>query len=301
MTRFQLRLAAVAALCVTVCGLTGCSGGGGALGLSGPQHKLLPSTKEFRAVTPAPSGPRELAKVLLPAHVVEPGDVLLVQPVELDAPVRISADQPVQPDGTIDLGTFGRPVVAGKTLDVIGVELNQLLKARSKEPVTLTVRIVNRASKEFYVLGAVNAPGKFVVTGRETALDAIVQAGGLTNSASEKNIILSRPTAPCGCRVVLPVCYQQIIQLGDTTTNYQIMPGDRIYVPSKGMLEGLLPDCLKKKTCDPCDTPQTLCPMDRPGCGTAGCAVAGGCAAAAAPAVPAVEPIALPPLPSTMK
>ena len=38
-----------------------------------------------------------------------------------------------------------------------------------------------------------------------------------------------------------PVCYQQITQLGDTTTNYQLQPGDRVFVPSKGTLEGLLP------------------------------------------------------------
>ena len=40
-----------------------------------------------------------------------------------------------------------------------------------------------------------------------------------------------RPTPPRSCRVVLPICYRQITQLGDTSTNYQIKPGDRIYFP----------------------------------------------------------------------
>lgn len=31
---------------------------------------------------------------------------------------------------------------------------------------------------------------------------------------------------------VLPVRYQQIIQMGEVSTNYQLLPGDRIYVPS---------------------------------------------------------------------
>ena len=35
------------------------------------------------------------------------------------------------------------------------------------------------------------------------------------------------------------MCYRQIVQLGDTTTNYQLQPGDRIYVPGKGFWENL--------------------------------------------------------------
>jgi polysaccharide export outer membrane protein len=50
------------------------------------------------------------------------------------------------------------------------------------------------------------------------------------------------------------VCWKNIVQLGDTATNYQIAPGDRIYVPSRGGLENLL-----KKHADknPCCGPQS--------------------------------------------
>src|SRR5262249_4867253 len=46
-------------------------------------------------------------------------------------------------------------------------------------------------------------------------------------------------------------------QLGDTSTNYQILPGDRIFVPNKGLLEMI---CPKKQECVPCGRPQTPCP-----------------------------------------
>jgi hypothetical protein len=39
--------------------------------------------------------------------------------------------------------------------------------------------------------------------------------------------------------VTLPICYRQITQLGDTSTNYQLQPGDRIYVGTKTLWEGL--------------------------------------------------------------
>ena len=65
--------------------------------------RIDPGTGGAKGAVPAPV-PRELAMELLPTHVVVPGDTLLVQPVELDAPLRLPPDQPVQPDGTIDLG-----------------------------------------------------------------------------------------------------------------------------------------------------------------------------------------------------
>src|SRR5207244_3519626 len=82
-----------------------------------------------------------------------------------------------------------------------------------------------RVSKVYYVLGEVNAPGSFTLSGRETVLDGILAAGGLNERASRRNIILSRPTHPDSCRVVLPICYYEIVQLGDTSTNYQLAPG----------------------------------------------------------------------------
>lgn len=254
---------------VALWGLTVATAGCETLGLTPPTNRLLPDTKAIRNSTPVPAQvPRELAKELHPPFVVEPGDTLLVQPAELDSPIRLPPDQTIFPDGTIDLGTYGRPVVAGKTLPQIEAELRQIISTKEtlKEPVRITVRLIGRASKVYYVLGEVNAPGAFPINGRETVLDGIIAAGGISRKASEQNIVLSRPTPPDGCRVVYPVCYSSIVQLGDTSTNYQLQPGDRIYVPSRGMLEGVLPARCRKG--GPCDKPQI-------GCGGGACAPAG--------------------------
>jgi polysaccharide export outer membrane protein len=225
-------------------------------------HQLIPVAKSMRTTCLAPLAlPRELDKHSSPPYTVEPGDVLLVQPVSLDSPVRLPGDQPVLPDGTINLGCWGRLPVAGHTVDQIEAAVRALVEAQVKAPVPICVRIVARLSKVYYVLGEVNAPGAFPLSGRETVLDAIVAAGGLNNRASRKNIILSRPTKPGECRVVLPICYEEIVQLGDTTTNYQIAAGDRLYVPTRGW-----DDCKKNKCCWPCGGPQTACPppLDHP-------------------------------------
>jgi hypothetical protein len=82
-------------------------------------------------------------------------------------------------------------------------------------------------------------------------LDAILEAGGLTSEASPCDIILVRPTHGTECRVVLPVCYRQITQIGDVTTNYQLQPGDRIVVGTRTLCEELAV-WRQTKSCDRC-------------------------------------------------
>ncbi len=226
-------------------------------------HKMLDSAKEIRTANAGPQAlPRELDKHPLPSYVIEPGDVLLVQPSDLDSPVRVPGDQPVLIDGTINLGKYGRLLVAGKTVDDVEAAVRAHIEAqgkdaKEKEVGPITVRIVNRSSKVYYVLGEVNAPGSFTLNGRETVLDGVLAAGGLTDKASRSNIILARPTPPPSCRIVLPICYREIVQLGDTSTNYQLQPGDRIFVASRTMKEELFPS---KQESVGCCGPQTACP-----------------------------------------
>lgn len=257
----------------------GCSLGSGSsrFTLFPEGHKLLDSAKAIKSAYTEPQAvPRELDKRVAAPYTVEPGDVLLVQPADLDSPVRFPGDQPVLPDGTINLGRFGQVVVAGKTVPeiemLVKAQIDGVLKTQPvpREPRDLgiqrdvhevgpiTVRVVTRQSKVYYVFGEVNAPGSFTLKGNETVLDAIVSAGGLNDRASRSNIILSRPTVPNSCRIVLPVCYSEIVQLGDTSTNYQLAAGDRIYVPTRNPMDS----CFlhkKKKDCPPCGGPQSPC------------------------------------------
>ncbi len=261
--------------------LGGCTGRpGGPFSLATEGQRLLPATKELRQAAPdALALPRELDKALAPPYVVEPGDVLLVQPANFDSPARLPGDQPVLPDGTINLGRYGRLLVAGKTVEQIEPEVRAVVEAQTADAGPIAVRIVSRQSKVFYVLGEVNAPGAYPLTGRETVLDALLVAGGVNNRANLDGVTLSRPTPPDGCRVVLPVCYEEVVQLGDTATNYQVAAGDRIFVPAKGFFDQLFH---KNKQCLPCGRPQVSC-----------AAVPGGlsaCGACWTPAVPASTP-----------
>jgi protein involved in polysaccharide export with SLBB domain len=216
----------------------GCSSGGNAL--FPHTYKLLPQARDISSQM-RPTDPRELAKQALEAYFIQPGDVLLIDVTDLEADIRVPADQPVMPDGTIDLGQYGRIVVAGLTIEQIEGLVHDVIQAQEKGKTIkpLNVRLNVADSARYYVLGEVNSPGAYPLIGRETVLDAIQAAGGLSDRASDCQIILSRPTPPCSCRIVLPVCYDRIVQLGDTTTNYQIRPGDRIFVATRTCLEAI--------------------------------------------------------------
>ncbi len=266
----------------------GCSSGPGQSFLS-QGHSLLETAESLRWVNAqALKIPRELEKEPLPTYVVEPGDVLLIQPIELDSPVRLPGDQPILPDGTINLGKYGHLVVAGKTVPEIETMVRAAVQVQTKDAGFISVRLVSRQSKVYYVVGDVNSPGVFQLNGRETVLDGLMAAGGLTDNASRDNIILSRPTRPNCCRVVLPVCFREIVQLGDTTTNYQLAPGDRIYVPSRTLMETVFGRHCSKSPCGGAHTACVLPPYPGGPC----CDGPGGTAPGyATPLPPAGEPV----------
>ena len=103
----------------------------------------------------------------------------------------------------------------------------------------VSARLVNWESKKIYVLGEVNSPGAFQYNGHQNVLDGIIEAGGLTSKANHHEIIVARPTTCDSCRIVMKVCYDQIVQLGDSSTNYQLQPGDRVFIPALTFLDDL--------------------------------------------------------------
>ncbi|WP_372716261.1 polysaccharide biosynthesis/export family protein [Novipirellula sp.] len=237
--------------------LAGCS----ALGLSlfPTGHYLTKQTEEVLKRSPSPAKlPRELNRTVVEAHYLEPGDVLLIETVKLDSDVRLPADQRVMTDGSIDLGGYGRVVVAGLTLEDAEALVEQTLVEEGEEKTEINIRLLE-AMHRFYVLGEVNSPGSYPLTGYETVLDGILAAGGLTSDAAPCKLLLARPTSSHSCRVTLPVCYREITQMGDTATNYQLQPGDRIYVASRTFFEELM-FWQATQTCDRCCKCQTPCP-----------------------------------------
>jgi polysaccharide export outer membrane protein len=145
----------------------------------------------------------------------------------------IAGEHLVAPDGTVNLGIYGRVRVVGMTLDEAKFAIEAMLSTRFERP-EVAVDVFGYNSKVYYVVTQGAGLGdqiiQFPITGNETALDAISQIQGLSPSSSTR-MWVARPGSNCqeGDQI-LPVDWLSITQRGDTTTNYQVLPGDRIYV-----------------------------------------------------------------------
>ncbi len=246
---------------IVIAMLATCSLGCSSLGLTlyPAGHFLTKQAEQVLDASPREADlPTELSKDVLPAHFLEPGDELLIEPVNFESNVRVPADQKVLVDGSVDLGEFGRTMIAGLTLEEAESLIEQRIVQAGGEKNEINVRLLEPVHR-YYVLGEVNSPGSFPLQGHETVLDAIVAAGGLTGNASPCKLLLSRPTEQRSCRITLPICYREITQLGDSSTNYQLRPGDRVIVATRGFCEEIM-FCLATKTCERCCKCQSACP-----------------------------------------
>lgn len=152
---------------------------------------------------------------------------------------EISGDYLVMPDGMVNLRGFGQINLSGKTV----VEARrELLKHLDQyfESLELSIDVVGFNSGGYYVIVAGVNSGesvtRFPITGNETVLDAIAQIRGL-KKVSSKTMWVARAT-PGGCDTEenLPVDWDAIVRGGATGTNYQLLPGDRLYIVDDNLI-----------------------------------------------------------------
>jgi polysaccharide export outer membrane protein len=153
--------------------------------------------------------------------------------VQTNAPQQIRGPHLVRSDGTIALGTYGAVPVAGLTLAQARHEIEAHLREFFQDP-EVSLDIVGYNSKVYYVVFDYGGAGQQVVrlpiTGNETVLDGIGQVNGLPTVSDFRRMCLSRPAPDNSCPQILPVDWRAIVEDGDTRTNYQILPGDRLLV-----------------------------------------------------------------------
>ncbi len=147
---------------------------------------------------------------------------------------QIRGEHLVRMDGTVSLGTYGDVYVAGLTLAGARLAIEALLSGELLNP-RVTVDVAAYNSKVYYVIYDGGGRGQEVVklplAGGETVLDAISALHGLPAASSTKRIWIARPVpGQVGCRQILPVDWDAITEGGATNTNYQLFPGDRVYV-----------------------------------------------------------------------
>jgi polysaccharide export outer membrane protein len=147
---------------------------------------------------------------------------------------QVRGEHLVRQDGTIGLGSYGSVYVTGMTIVQAKAAIEEHLSQFLFEP-KVSIDIGGFNHNVYFVIFDFPGTGqflyKFPITGNETVLDALGDTRGLPAGVSKRRIWVARPApARSGHVQILPVDWAGITRNGLTATNYQLFPGDRIYV-----------------------------------------------------------------------
>lgn len=153
------------------------------------------------------------------------GDVVLVSVwKEPDASQEVT----VRSDGKVSLPLIKEVDIAGRTPTEAERDLSEKFnKMIPGADVTVMIRTVN--SRKVYLVGAVRTVGSVNMTSRLTVLQAIAQAGGLTDFAKKKHIYILRHEN--GKQVRLPFNYEAVIRGERMEQNVVLQPDDTVVIP----------------------------------------------------------------------
>lgn len=159
------------------------------------------------------------------------GDDLQIQVWRND---DLSAKVPVRPDGKISSPLVGDIVAAGLTTQELAKAVTEKLSTYIRNP-EVTVIVANPVSADFLrrvrVTGSVRTPVSVSYRQGMTALDIVLQAGGLTEFAAPSKARLYRTVE--GRTKVYPIDLDAILKQGDLSTNYPLYPSDVVTVPER--------------------------------------------------------------------
>lgn len=149
---------------------------------------------------------------------------------------QITGPHLVRQDGTVSMGNYGSVYIANMTIDDARKAIEDHLAQYVLKPeISLDVYVYN--SKWYYLIMDRAGMGQTVlrmpITGRETVLDALSNMMGTWFLSSNRYMWLARPNGQDPTKFqIFPIDWPAITKGGSPFTNYQLLPGDRLYVQS---------------------------------------------------------------------
>ena len=187
---------------------------------------VMAAEQTDRAQHTETSGQRVALHQQMP-FLIGPSDVLSISVwnhKELDRTVT------VRPDGKLSFSLVGEIMAAG----LAPMELQAVMEAALSKyvniiPGEVAVVVDEVHSYAVSVLGEVNHPGRFEFQKLVTVLDALAQAGGLTEFASSSHILILRNYQ--GKSEKIKFDYKRGLKAKDDAVWVTLMPGDIVMVP----------------------------------------------------------------------
>jgi polysaccharide export outer membrane protein len=141
---------------------------------------------------------------------------------------ELTQDIVVMPDGRISFPLIGEILVQGKTITQLKDIITQKLQDYISAP-QVTVIVRESRSLRIYTIGKLMNPGPYPLEADMTVLQALSVAGGFTEWADMKNILIIRRTGKK--EIQMPFNYKEFIAGQKPDQNILLMPNDTIVVP----------------------------------------------------------------------
>ncbi len=158
-------------------------------------------------------------------YVIGPEDVLYIHVWREESLTRTV---PVRMDGNISL-----PIIQEiKASELTPLQLKEELTKRLKEFIespNVSVTVMEANSFKVYVTGQVKTPGVYRLRSETTVLQIIPMAGGFTDWANEKKILVVRKEN--GKEKRITVNYKKIMKGDDPASNLILKAGDTVIIP----------------------------------------------------------------------
>jgi polysaccharide export outer membrane protein len=159
------------------------------------------------------------------SYLVKPGDTLVVSVWKEE---DLLQEVIVRPDGGFSFPLAGDVMAAGRTVEMIRVELTRKL-TRYIPDLVATVMVTGFDGNNIYVIGQVTNPGAFVMNPRVDVMQALSLAGGTTTFAELNDIKILRRRN--GVQSVLEFRFNDVARGRNLEQNILLESGDVVVVP----------------------------------------------------------------------
>jgi polysaccharide export outer membrane protein len=161
-------------------------------------------------------------------YTIGPRDVLTIT---VWGQADLSKDYPVDADGSVSFPLIGRVTASGLTPTRLATAIRDLLEKDYLVDPQVFVSVKEYLSQKVQVLGEVDKPGLFYLSGPTSLLEVLSRAGGLAKSAGKQLVLVrsARGAAASG-NTILRVDFEKI-QSGDAAENIRVEDQDIVFIP----------------------------------------------------------------------
>jgi polysaccharide export outer membrane protein len=143
---------------------------------------------------------------------------------------ELTTTERVSGEGIITLPLIGEIKVAGLTTDQTAKKIASRLSEGFIVDPNVSVFVVEFRSKKTIIIGYVNRPGMYMLSGNTTLLELISLAGGLSKDAGGRATIKRKNLVNNGGEGTINIDLQKLIEQGDTSLNILLMDGDSVFI-----------------------------------------------------------------------